>query len=42
MAERVYIETTLFSGNLSVEVGLVVAAIVCIELGREHPAGGGE
>lgn len=35
------LDWTLFSGRLSawgwVGVGLAVAAIVCIELGREHP-----
>ena len=40
------LDRTLFSGKLSVwgwvGVGLAVAAIVCMELGREHPAEGGE
>ena len=40
------LDRTLFSGKLSVwgwvGVGLAVASIVCIEMGREHPAEGGE
>src|SRR5438105_3491912 len=40
------LDRTLFAGKLSawgwVGVGLAVAAIVCIELGREHPGAGSQ